>query len=62
MSLFSGDLKIESGLLMFKQHLAYRTYKNYCNDETNIYVYRIDYEISKIANNITKIPRTVKIV
>ena len=39
------------------QHLAYRPlYDN----KTNPCLYKFDYAISKIANEITKIPRTVK--
>ena len=30
------------------------------NDEVNLYVYKFDYEISKIANKITKISGTIK--
>ena len=43
--------------------MACRIYKNHYNDkndETNLYVYKFDYEISKTANEITKIPGTVK--
>lgn len=34
--------------------------KSYFDDETDTYFYKTDYEISKIANKITKIPRTVR--
>lgn len=34
--------------------------KNYYNGETNSYVHILDYEFSKVANEIIKIPKTVK--
>lgn len=40
--------------------MTYRTHKFYHNDETILYVYQYDWEISKIVNEITKIPRAVK--
>ena len=36
--------------------LAYSTYKNYCNCKKHLRVYKLDYEISKIANEILKFP------
>ena len=42
------------------QQLANTTYKNYYNDEKNLHVYKFDREISKTANEITKMSRTVK--
>ena len=36
--------------------------ENYHNDDTNVWVYKFDYEILKIGNKIAKVPRTVKIV
>ena len=32
---------------MLKKHLACKNYKNYHNYETNLYVYKFDYEILK---------------
>lgn len=38
-SLFSGDLKIEKrDLNVQTEYLAHRTYKDYYNDEANLYI------------------------
>ena len=36
-------------------------FKNYHNNDTNVWVYKLDYEILKIANKIVKIPLYVVI-
>ena len=36
--------------------MSYREYKTHNNDEGNLYVYKFDNDISKIENEITKIP------
>ena len=36
--------------------LAYSTHKSYGNGKKHLHVYKLDYEISKIANEILKFP------
>ena len=45
--------------MMFKYNIWHiEQYKNCYNDETNLYAWKFDYEISKIVNKVTKVPRT----
>ena len=37
---------------VFLKHLAYRTYENHYNDETNLYIYIFSFEILKSVNKI----------
>ena len=45
---------------VFLQIIIKTIEKNYYNSDISLSVYKFIYKIAKIANNITKIPRTVK--
>ena len=40
--------------------LKHYPHKNYCNDETSLHVHKLNCEISNIASEITKFPKTLR--
>lgn len=46
--------------MTLKYSIWHMKHENYCSDKTNFYIYLLDHETAKIANEIAKIPKSVK--